>query len=529
MNAASGYLGSITNFLLGPFHTTASPRRVVGVVEACRIVLGLLLVHQTVDVLGFAFVMGPDTPLFGWSAVRTLVAAGCLTVGFLTPVAAVALVVQYGLCTLTFSLGDQLTVVVLWALVLMGAGGTASVDALLLGRWPALGRWLRLLAVDPNSTRGLAWARFSILLLYWGVCLVAMLFHLDDEFWWKGQVLSVALTGPYLSNFHDVFRQGLEASPSLFFLVCAMGLAVQVMWETLLLPLMYFRLGRWFVLAQGVMFFTISIVCMNLQYLPLIELVLWGLLFGTGWRLQPAAQTQPVGAPVFPRVFALTAVAAVVLHLGMYNYPFKVSNAFHHPRLYLRLQPFFCLLAQRPVCVFNRDDMIINDCWLVVHETDEAGRHLRIAPYLDVQGSRLSYMRNDLLYFVVSLRWHRAALASRFRDEDLTRPTDTTLDVAHKVALLDARLTGGTDRPRHYRVEVFRRHLDEQVSPPRWSDPEHVHSFPLRIEPTDLPRNRWPAYDLPPGHWGEDRHIQETEEWLACQPVRQEDRVNAAR
>src|SRR5262249_49372266 len=212
--------------------------------------------------------------------------------------------------------------------------------------------------------------RLALLVQYWGLCLVALGFHFNDLLWREGHALSVALQGPYFSARHELFRSLSLQFPRGYALVGQAALVVQVGWELLLLPLMYWRPSRWFVLLQGLAFFACSLALLHLQYLPLAELTLWALVFGTGWCAPgPAAEPRPAWGLLPVRGFALASAVAAGIHLTLCPFELEGDVIFKPPAKYTACQPFFRLFAQRPVSVFNRPDMDVSSCWFVLHET----------------------------------------------------------------------------------------------------------------------------------------------------------------
>jgi hypothetical protein len=179
--------------------------------------------------------------------------------------------------------------------------------------------------------------------------------------------------------------------------------------------------------------------------------------------------------------------------------------------------PLFGMFGQKPINVFNKADVSMSDAHLVLHEVDAAGRHLRVVPFMDLEGGRLDYLRNDLLYFNHSLRWQREDWANKFIGGDPSRPGDSTRWLAHKVARLDAVLTG-PDRPRRYVAQVHVRKMNMDAAPPRWSDARPTASFSVVLTAEDLSSYKkasWPTFDLPPGQVLSDDRLRRTHDALA--------------
>lgn len=520
---------------LGPFALGDRATRHLPVVLAVvRVLFGLMIVHQTLDIFGFAMLPGGPDPRFArLISVLAAVGGAMVAMGVLTPLALIGLMIYYALFPLAFNLGSMVTVVLLWGLLLHGAGRTHSLDGLLL-RSRLVGRWLAPLYAPfgAGGQQEIAGIRLMVMLMFWGNCLTAMLYHVKDPFWLNGQVLQMAFTAAYLSDHHAFLAALREQHPRFFMAFCQLGLAVQAVWEVCLVPLMYLKWARPFVVLQGLGFFTFSLLLLNLQYLPVVELLLWTLLFGPavlGWvlekwqRVAPApASAEPAAAAarltvarLLPTLIGL-ACCAVVLQNALA--PGLVPSAMASFVTPIRdaVRPAFRLFGQAAINVFNEKDIAMNDAYFVLQEVDTAGRHQRAVPFQDIEGGRLDYLRNDLLYFNYSLGWQRTPWARKFIGGDPSRPAGPTRQLAFRVALLDAVLTDAS-RPRHYRAHLYVRKMRLDTTPPHWSDARLAVSFPIDITTHHMSRfqkARWLTFDLPPGQAFSGERLRHTNEVL---------------
>ena len=82
--------------------------------------------------------------------------------------------------------------------------------------------------------------------MYWGISIVACVFHILDRFWWQGKVLQLALVTPYLSDHYALFNNFADDLPAAYNILLSLALGVQVFWEVALLPLMYWKWGARF-------------------------------------------------------------------------------------------------------------------------------------------------------------------------------------------------------------------------------------------------------------------------------------------
>jgi hypothetical protein len=520
---------------LAPFMLSDRDARCLPVVLAVvRVLFGLVIAHQTLDIFGFAMLPGGPDPRFArLISALAAVSGAMVAMGVLTPLALIGLLIYYALFPLAFNLGTMVTVVLLWGLLLHGAGRTHSVDALLL-RSRLAGKWMARLYA-PFGTGGrqeTAGIRLMVMTMFWGNCLTAMLYHIKDDFWLKGHVLQLALTASYLNDHHTSLVALREQHPRFFTAFCQVGLAVQTLWEVCLLPLMYLRWARPFVVLQGLGFFTISLLLLNLQYLPVIELLLWTLLFGPsllGWiqekwprEVPDPATEEPTNATgrltvarLLPTMIGLACCAVVFQNALAPGLVPSAMVTFVTP-IHDTVRPMFRLFGQAAINVFNEEDIAMNDAYFVLQEVDPAGRHQRAVPFQDIEGARLDYLRNDLLYFNYSLGWQRTPWTRKFVGGDPSRPAVPTRQLAFRVALLDAVLTDSS-RARHYRAHLYVRKMRLDTTPPRWSDARLAVSFPIDITTHQMSRfqkARWLTFDLPPGQAFSGERLRYTNEVL---------------
>jgi hypothetical protein len=256
---------------------------------------------------------------------------------------------------------------------------------------------------------------------------------------------------------------------------------------------------RRYAVIFGWVFILVSLLTINLGYLPFYECCLWLLLFGPkksrlGMEPEPAPSESDGGTSVrelFVRLVAITAgLAVLVVQLS--------SNP-----VALQLQKLAALFGQGPIDVFNGRDLEAGRAVLLVEEVDANGCMLRLVPYMDDQGGRLDYLRNDVLLYKVSIPWQRQALTSSLRS-DLARRAGATAAAAGRIALLDARLH---PRPgnRRYRARVFKRTWSAESLSAPWSSPRELGTLDIEIDAGKLASSRkdapW-AFSLPPGHVG---------------------------
>ncbi len=478
-------------------------------VETCRILIGVGMLHRYADIGGF-LVMAPHAGVAERDVLVAMAVSTAVAFGFLTPLALAGLLYFTLYTPFGFTLAHQVVTLVAWSLLFSGAGQRASIDAWLL-KLPNLAglfRSLYVLAV-PFSTRAFGVIRMIMLWLFWSISFGAMAFHFKDELWIRGNVLQLLLVTPYMSDVAESLASFRDAAPGLYGFLCQAGLFVQAVFELLLWPLCLFRWGRIFVAAQWLGFIVIRVLTMNLGYLCYDELVLWLFLFTLHpWvvarhRVSMAAAGETRAGSV-PRSFSTVALAAFVALGIIVSIHFNATNfaRINLPDSALaRVRPkrtLYRLYGQWPVDVFNKADMSLGAAHLVLIELDDGGDILRVVPFLDDDGGRLSYLRNDFMYYGVSLPWQR------FTRE---RQLDRAPALAKRVALLDADLTPG-NAERHYAALMFTRRIEPFSNYQKWSESTFRGGFRFTIAAAEAKSRRaptFPSYDLPPGHIGQ-RH-----------------------
>jgi hypothetical protein len=516
---------------IGSFSYSGTTRNLATTVEVVRVGFGLAVLHQSLDIYGFALLSSEPAFL----ATTTLIAAllGLLVAaGALTSLALLGFLALVTLAPPVGYLGMQVARLVAFGLLLLDAGQAAGLGALVRKRMRRGSGLEARLSFGERSPAALARTRLLLVALYWTVAFSGIRFHLEDPFWHRGDVLQLALTTPYLTDHYAFFETVRDRAPVLYDRVLTLGLGVQAAWQSLLLLLF---LPRWrilqaFAVLQGLAFFLVSLFVLNLGYLGVFELLLWMLLFGYRpfFGLGSASDTTPAPAPERPAL-----AHRLVLGLGaaaFFLFLLQSVAGLLHPSLgsVLRagvrasgLQELLRLFGQQSVNVFNREDLTMGAAHVVVVETDETGRPLRVVPFQDTNGGRLDYLRNDYLYFQRSLKWQRLPATAKFLLGDPGRPAPATLELVEGVVDLDVCLTGGR-APRHYEAFVLVRDLEEGPLFPLWSAPRRGGRFTVRVGKgrereiaarASAPFGLGRCFSLPPGQARSEARLAATLAW----------------
>ncbi len=269
--------------------------------NVARLLVGLIALIRTVLILGASFFYFPrfnvmdfwiTAPQEAWAAVIMCGLWLLFTVGLLTPLASFALLIfynQFDFLLGTTTLGTNVLTLMMLYFLLVNAGQVYSLDAALLsGRGPA---WLQTIARSVYSLLGNPDRRhhtiykFILFASYALVSLGAIQFHLRDTYWLSGQTISVLLTSSYLNRFYEAFRWSQTVAPQLLSFFSVFSVVFQTVYQLAMIPLMWLKPGKYFVVVWGLGFFLISAIGLQLSYLPFFELILWGICFA---QLSPA-------------------------------------------------------------------------------------------------------------------------------------------------------------------------------------------------------------------------------------------------
>ncbi|MBR0875093.1 DUF393 domain-containing protein [Bradyrhizobium tropiciagri] len=259
-------------------------------INLLRIALGLVFLWRWSNLLPLALAAQDDVVSYV-TAFLALLTGVCLTVGFFTPVATMALLLGAVFSfDLTFSAGTLGTHVLLMTnlpLLLFPAGTALSLDARLMTSPGVLGsmvRGLYGLLGKPTMQRSRI-GRLLAVTSYSGLCLYSILWHLDDPAWLKGYANLQVMTSFYLSRYPDFFQWLYHAYPSIALLLSRTSIYLIMIWEMFFWVFLFGSFTRYYVLWIGAIFLCISGFLLQLSYLPWVEMVFFTLVFWQDWWL----------------------------------------------------------------------------------------------------------------------------------------------------------------------------------------------------------------------------------------------------
>ncbi|PTY04042.1 hypothetical protein DB346_04405 [Verrucomicrobia bacterium LW23] len=418
-----------------------------------RIALGLIITWRCAFIARDSYyffdpvtIAGLSVPIpFLETCVQLLLALG-LTLGIAPAACALILAgthMSYSLTTATYHLGPLMMVPLL--------AGMAVLDS---------GRLCLLAKPSPAPAEGQFQAFYLILFTcYAALSFQAVFYHLHDTYWFEGRTSAVLFVSSYLSSLYTLFRW-LEAwSPDAFWYGSMVVTFFQTVFQLAMLPLVFTRIGKIFVIAWGGIFIVGSIVALQLSILPFIEVIYWVAIFApAAWfsfagAPQTAAPTQPILALarirhiLFP---AYVGVYALVLPVFFAN---CIVGELTGKRLPPHIEGYWLLYVGIVAPnVFNKDDLSMGDRWPVIEWKE--GAITEQIPFNGHEGERLPYHRSDLLYYGNSLHWRRGMVGV----EDLHtyhQPGGPGYNLALQIATYDFRRNKRSPNG-YYQITLYR-------------------------------------------------------------------------
>ena len=335
--------------------------------------------------------------------IQVLVLAGLVAAGVLTPVSTVALLIltrRYEVEIASASLSTDLLCLLLTMLILTSAGARLSVDAVLRRHRGPLGALVRLVyrVVGVPSPTGL---RAILLLFFVALGLINLggaVHHWSDDAWRDGQVMGMIFSSTYMSRVWPVWRSLETYWPEAAAWTSWFLTMTQLVVQTSMLALIWWRPTARVVVLWGCAFFLGSIVALQLHYLGTFELLIWIALFHRPHfraAQTPNSFARPRWAEAFIVRIATAFLGVFVLHeswamAGIRPYPFP------------QLREYIATVGVHSPRVFNRNDQSLGNSWSVVY----FGNREELLPYHGPSGERMAWtLWNDLIFYRNSIRW----------------------------------------------------------------------------------------------------------------------------
>jgi len=251
-------------------------------INIIRIVLGCFLLYRLFVIAEFSLPLDPNGKVVLALCLYFFLLVG-FTLGIFTPVSTLLLLayqLHFNFALKTYTLGVDVTAMILMCMVLYPVGRVLSVDVLLCRRFnwlESMYRWFFYKGRITQLVTAKAVAFFSYCLL----CLYSVLLHLDEPLWMNGNAAIHLLGSSYLSNYHVVFQQLFTSYPVAIWLA-KFSMIGMVLWYFLLGPAVLIGgVFRKLALFWAIAFFSLSTFVLQLSILGYIEFLLFLMLFWT--------------------------------------------------------------------------------------------------------------------------------------------------------------------------------------------------------------------------------------------------------
>lgn len=247
-----------------------------------RILLGVIISIRFAEVAYSLHINGSEEMLS--PSIYILSLLFLFTIGLLTPVVTILLLASlrhYDSLAITSNLGTIILVSTLLVLFLLNHGQYYSIDNLILTGKSVFSKILRKIysVFGTPSENDISRAYLLGFIIYAVISFGALLFHLMDDYWTDGVTIKSLLTNSYLGKQYIFFRWIDSSFPLLLSVISLSCGAIQSIFQFLMVPLIFLKYGKQFVMLWGMVFILTSLCFINLSYLPHVELIFWILIF----------------------------------------------------------------------------------------------------------------------------------------------------------------------------------------------------------------------------------------------------------
>lgn len=256
-----------------------------------RILLGLTIIYR----VGWIIFTGPyySDKFDLFPALLVFSSAVLFTLGLFTPLALILnlfLSNWFDKMYYMGTLGTSLLTILQIVLLLVQTGSHYSLDRYILNKFPGslVSTWLTKLYKSTGFSDPIRFrvVYFLAFLVYGIMSFGALLIHLDDPYWMNGQTFHALSVNAYLSPNFSFFRILESSFPGFMEFISKASAIGQSIFQFLMLGLIFFKPGKWFIMLWGFGFFLFSEFFLQLSYLPKIEMLLWAAIFFRGSQSQ---------------------------------------------------------------------------------------------------------------------------------------------------------------------------------------------------------------------------------------------------
>lgn len=379
-----------------------------------RVFLGVLMLARNAEIVYTAwyFDYASNTLVFG---ITYLVLLFVFTIGFALPIITPTIFFLY--CFVfnkylgTDTLGNTTCLQLIAVLMFVNHGYCFSLDSFFLKAKGKVAKIIhRLYAIV-----GLPDKKHYKTIYFYGLCAYGLVsfsaftLHIKDSHWLNGNTIHILLTNAYLCKHFEFFRYIESVFPALLKWISYIGLVGQSVFQLLMVPMLFWKYGSWWVKSWGWLFFLLSFITIQLSYLPYVEIIFWLLIFHRFSFLKSQQITIPHSllsstyrvnyALLF---YTLTFTWYILLRFPLISrYSVKTTIQMLGKANYRQLDDTLYRLGYDSPHVFNKDDLSMGNNWVVIERKPlNTTKPYALVPFTGYQGERCAYfLKYDYLLF----------------------------------------------------------------------------------------------------------------------------------
>lgn len=244
-----------------------------------RILLGTILIYKNYSIFLYGF---SSVALF----IETLLAL-FLIFGFLVQyvfIIEIFVMFHMGFPSLGIdTLGYDVAAILIVMLFFTNSGLYNSIDSVLVNK-TRLNPKLFLYFSFNNIEQNISMVKFTALVSYGFLGIYSVIYHLNDPAWTEGWVIPQLLSSTYLSRYPEFFQEVLNVD--LFYNFAVFSMFLMILWEFFLsFYTLFNKFIQRYMVFHGILFFSVSILVMQLGMLGYYEFLLWiGIFYKKGFR-----------------------------------------------------------------------------------------------------------------------------------------------------------------------------------------------------------------------------------------------------
>jgi predicted DCC family thiol-disulfide oxidoreductase YuxK len=276
------------NFIDKIISKSSFPKEIVAVNEfkknaVFRILAGAIILVRFAEIFYTSYYMEgrslPNILLLAFTGIIFM-----FMIGAFTPVTNVILIVCIPIADSVFNtntLGSTIAVNLLVVNLFLNSGQYFSIDKWLINKKNRISHFVLKLykIIGVPTEKEIIRIYFLSFLLYAISSFYALILHAQDEYWLGGLTVKSMLTNTFLCKSAFMFRSIESSIPYLLDVISITAIIGQSIFQILMIPLMFFSIGKKYVTVWGFIFFIISLFFLSLSYLPHLEIILWILIF----------------------------------------------------------------------------------------------------------------------------------------------------------------------------------------------------------------------------------------------------------